>query len=100
MDLISFFLLTSFTYTCLRDRESLLKLVMGYQGSEKNVLNIFRAHLVYLEPYFELIKTFVMLEFQFSCVQFLFCFSLQTLRDSLDCMYDARIPTHWKKVYR
>lgn len=41
-----------------------------------------------------------MLEFQFSCVQFLFCFSLQTLRDSLDCMYDARIPTHWKKVYR
>ena len=22
----------------------------------------------------------------------------QTLRDSLDCMYDARIPTHWKKV--
>ncbi|EDO35603.1 predicted protein [Nematostella vectensis] len=22
----------------------------------------------------------------------------ETLRDSLDCMYDARIPTHWKKV--
>jgi len=22
----------------------------------------------------------------------------ETLRDSLDCMYDARIPTHWKKI--
>ncbi|XP_015749541.1 PREDICTED: dynein heavy chain 5, axonemal-like [Acropora digitifera] len=24
----------------------------------------------------------------------------ETLRDSLDCMYDARIPTHWKKAGR
>lgn len=33
----------------------------------------------------------------FICCSALFC---QTLRDSLDCMYDARIPTHWKKVFR
>lgn len=46
--------------------------------------------------------TVIKLAFHFSFVQFsmLFCFSFQTLRDSLDCMYDARIPTHWKKVYR
>ena len=28
----------------------------------------------------------------------LLLYLFQTLRDSLDCMYDARIPTHWKKV--